>query len=236
MKDVIEIIENIRVAESKDELSGIVEELSSLIGLEYYLLGYTKAESMISSETTIIDNYPSDWRAIYDNENLVQHDPTVEYSLSRSAPITWHQIGELPLRNSQKDVMSQAKDSGLKTGFSIPLHGAQSEFGMFSFGSSSSDHSMLNSAIVKAQVVAPVLLDKLKNFNAPIDISLTKREKECLLWVSEGKSSWEISVIIGCSERTVVFHLTNATNKLGCTNRYQAVSKAIILGIIRPMI
>ncbi|KXF82893.1 helix-turn-helix transcriptional regulator [Enterovibrio coralii] len=236
MKDVLEIIEKIRMAESKDELGNILGEMTSVIGLEYYLLGHTKAESMLSSETTIIDNYPSAWRNTYKSEKLVKHDPSVEYCLSRSSPISWHQLRERPLKHSQKDFMLQAHESGLKAGFCIPLHGAKSEFCMINFGSSCDDTAHIDSAILKAQIVAPALFDKMAQLKKRADISLTKRETECLLWVSEGKSSWETSVIIGCSERTVVFHLTNAMSKLGCANRYQAVSKAIILGLIRPAI
>ncbi|MGF1770518.1 LuxR family transcriptional regulator [Enterovibrio makurazakiensis] len=236
MKDILEVIEKIRIANSKEELTAIIDEVASIIGLEYYLLGYTSAESMTSPSTTIIDNYPPKWRETYEKEKLAQHDPTVDYCLNQNAPIIWEQLNCAPLKRDQKNVMCRANDYGLKTGFSIPLHGVHSEFGMFSFGSSEQEKSPSFEAIQKAQIIAPALMDKFKDFDERVGINLTKREKECLLWVSEGKSSWEISIIIGCSERTVVFHLGNATNKLVCTNRYQAVSKAIIIGLIRPMI
>lgn len=58
-----------------------------------------------------------------------------------------------------------------------------------------------------------------------ITFSLTKREIECLNWVSEGKTSWEISHILGISERTVNFHLGNCIHKTNSVNRQQAVSK-----------
>ncbi|WP_247404934.1 MULTISPECIES: helix-turn-helix transcriptional regulator [unclassified Bradyrhizobium] len=45
-------------------------------------------------------------------------------------------------------------------------------------------------------------------------VALSKREKDCLRWVEEGKSSWEIGVILRVSENTVNFHLKNAMRKL----------------------
>jgi LuxR family quorum-sensing transcriptional regulator LasR len=34
---------------------------------------------------------------------------------------------------------------------------------------------------------------------------LTPRESECLKWTAQGKSTWEIAKIFGCSEATVNF-------------------------------
>lgn len=53
------------------------------------------------------------------------------------------------------------------------------------------------------------------------------REKQVLLWLKEGKSSWDISTILGISERTVNFHVSNIIRKLGAQNRSQAVALAL---------
>jgi len=65
-------------------------------------------------------------------------------------------------------------------------------------------------------------------------VDLTQREKECLLWATEGKTTWETSRILRISERTVTFHLQNVQGKLGVSNRQQAVARAVSLGIIEP--
>ncbi|QTL36466.1 helix-turn-helix transcriptional regulator [Pseudoalteromonas viridis] len=62
--------------------------------------------------------------------------------------------------------------------------------------------------------------------------NITSREKDCLLWASEGKTSWEISQILGISERTVNFHLTNCIEKTQSANRQQAIVKCLINNII----
>jgi DNA-binding CsgD family transcriptional regulator len=59
---------------------------------------------------------------------------------------------------------------------------------------------------------------------------LSGREQQCLLWVSHGKTSWETSVILGLSERTVNFHLLNACRKLNVYGRQAGVAKAMRLG------
>lgn len=61
---------------------------------------------------------------------------------------------------------------------------------------------------------------------------LSIREREILRWLYEGKSSWETSVILGISERTVNFHVYNVLGKLGAANRAQAVAIAARSGLL----
>jgi DNA-binding NarL/FixJ family response regulator len=63
-------------------------------------------------------------------------------------------------------------------------------------------------------------------------VHLTPREKEVLTWVGRGKTSAEIAIIMGLSERTVNFHCDQAMRRLDVTNRTQAVAKAIAGGLI----
>ena len=61
---------------------------------------------------------------------------------------------------------------------------------------------------------------------------LTPREIECLRWCSRGKTNWEISRILGLSERTVEHYLSRANRKLGTANRTQAVAHALKQSLI----
>jgi DNA-binding CsgD family transcriptional regulator len=61
----------------------------------------------------------------------------------------------------------------------------------------------------------------------PRERILTGREREVLTWTAAGKSSWEISVILGVTERTVNWTVQNAMRKLSATTRTQAVVNAI---------
>lgn len=58
------------------------------------------------------------------------------------------------------------------------------------------------------------------------------REKEVLQWLKTGKSTWEIAMLLGISERTVKFHVSNIFLKLGAVSRTQAVAMAIEGGLI----
>lgn len=60
-----------------------------------------------------------------------------------------------------------------------------------------------------------------------VELGLTPREAEVLLWVAQGKSNPDISVILGMSEATVKKHLQNLFAKLGVENRHAATRLAV---------
>ena len=61
---------------------------------------------------------------------------------------------------------------------------------------------------------------------------LTGRELECLHWASMGKTSWEIGAILGISERTINFHMQNASRKLRVRGRQAAITVAYQTGLL----
>lgn len=56
---------------------------------------------------------------------------------------------------------------------------------------------------------------------------LTARERDVMRFVAEGKTDWEIGVILTVSESTARFHVDNARRKLGATNRAHAVARFV---------
>lgn len=62
--------------------------------------------------------------------------------------------------------------------------------------------------------------------------AISIREKEVLAWLKKGKSSWDIAVILGISERTVNYHVKNIMQKLNAVSRTHAVAVAMEQGLI----
>ena len=63
---------------------------------------------------------------------------------------------------------------------------------------------------------------------------LTARQRECLAWVRQGKSSADIGTILGISGRVVDEHIAHACARLGVRTRLQAVIVASVQGYINP--
>jgi DNA-binding CsgD family transcriptional regulator len=58
--------------------------------------------------------------------------------------------------------------------------------------------------------------------------ALSSREIECLQWLAVGKTISEAACILGISERTLRFHVTNARDRLGVSTTMQAVVAAAL--------
>ena len=67
---------------------------------------------------------------------------------------------------------------------------------------------------------------------ADIDSLLTKREREILRLVSEGRSNAELAGMLWVTEQTVKFHLSNIYRKLGVSNRTEASRWAQLQGLL----
>lgn len=62
--------------------------------------------------------------------------------------------------------------------------------------------------------------------------TLSERERECLKWVAEGKTTDEVALILGVSSNTVNSYVAHAIQKFGASNRAMAIATAIRSRII----
>lgn len=89
-------------------------------------------------------------------------------------------------------------------------------------------------AVARAQLECGYALSQVPGMLAAAAANnpLSERERECLFWVSEGKTTDEVSVILGVAANTVNSYITHAMQKLSASNRPMAVATAIRGGII----
>jgi DNA-binding CsgD family transcriptional regulator len=62
--------------------------------------------------------------------------------------------------------------------------------------------------------------------------TLSPRERECLVLAFQGLTARETAQRLGCTERTVNYHLANAMGKLKVDNKMAAIQRACWLGAI----
>ena len=162
--------------------------------------------------------------------------------LNSILPVEWSEISaERDLETAEKRVLNEASDFRLARGLCIPVHGPRGEVGLVNVVSDASEREFRrivaahkHSLHLMAIHYHAAVRSKLTDDEAPFEsIRLTMREVECLLWTAEGKSAWEISSILNCSERTVNFHLLNAMRKLGVYSKTHAVAKMLSLGLVQ---
>ncbi len=239
----IDVIDAVSAAESVDCLHGICADVCQDHGFDRFIYGARIPTSFVKPYFIFISGYPKAWRDRYTAKNYMVVDPTVQYCAQNITPMSWDGDRLRQEENSEiRRFMSEAQDFGIQSGVSFPVHTAQGDFAMLSFSSAqtqSPSSRRIQRVLPMGQLFTAYLHEAVRRiFDQDVlalsRVELTRREKQCLLWATEGKTAWETSQILNISERTVTFHLQNVQGKLGVGNRQQAVARAVSLGIIEP--
>ena len=238
-----ELIDALTNAETVDSIHSICGHLCEQHGFDRFIYGARIPTSFVKPYFIFISGYPKEWRDHYTANNYMVLDPTVQYCSQNITPMSWDGVSKLEKENPEvKRFMSEARDFGIISGVSFPVHTAQGDFAMLSLSSEESQFTAekrIQHVLPLGQLFTAYLHETVRRvFDSDVlslgKVDLTNREKECLLWATEGKTTWETSQILSISERTVTFHLQNVQGKLGVNNRQQAVGRAVTLGIIEP--
>jgi DNA-binding CsgD family transcriptional regulator len=159
-----------------------------------------------------------------------------EISINSLTPLIWSSCRHLrtPLKNINE--FPNFEKRMLSDGMTTTIHSNNGGVATFSLAVKEGtifdrDHKLISCYL---HLISSYVYERVsKIYSEFVDTTaLTKREIECLQWITQGKTAWEISKIVKISERTVEFHVKNTLDKLNCSNRAQAIAKAMMLGVL----
>lgn len=225
-------------AEQMEEVQQITEVFAAALGCEYYSFTVRAPISLTKPALVVVSNLPAEWIEHYIDQNYFTIDPLLHAGEKKLNAFTWNEafISDLGV-----EVHEVLEEFDLHDGVSVAQHGANNALGIFSCVTSKSIGKDCHDKFAKRLLVkgyAGLLLDKLQVLMPDVFVGteeqnpLSDREKDCLRWAAEGKTSWEIGQIMGIAESTVVHHLRNAGLKLGTTKRQGAVTNALANGYL----
>ena len=125
-------------------------------------------------------------------------------------------------------------ENGFPNGIATPCHGPAGYVAVVSLGFSVAP-AMSPEERNAIQLASMVLHNRMRELSSLRNQDLPKlsgRERDCMAFVAEGKSDWEISAILGVSHTTVISHVQNAKRKLGAATRAQAVARCLTAGLL----
>ncbi len=225
-------------AQSRDDLQSEIVGFARGLGFDTVSAITVIDHFLGDTEFIAIDNAPQAYRDTHDNGSTSGLDPVMQHCKRKSVPIIWDQTTYISA--GQSEMWEAQARYGYRTGICLALHLPEGRH--FVLGVDR-DRPLPHApqeltrmvadlqlfAVLAQDAASRVLLPTLPDASA---VSLTPRELESLRWTMEGKTAWEVGNILGISERTAVLHLTNATHKLDCVNKHQAVLKALRLKLI----
>ncbi|RQP24298.1 helix-turn-helix transcriptional regulator [Piscinibacter terrae] len=225
---------------SREGFRSEVDRFTGWLGFEKFNATVVLDVTHTESRFAWVDNTPAAFEPLACNFERARVDPVAQHCKTFSTPIVWDQ-GTYTSLGLGPHWEEQAAH-GYKTGIALALHLPRRfhiYIGLDRAEPLPSDRLELSRMVSALHLFAAFAQDAglrllLPSLRVDEDFEdLTRRELECLKWTMEGKTAWEVGQILSISEQTAVRHLVNATRKLECINKHQAVVKAMRLGLIQ---
>jgi LuxR family transcriptional regulator, quorum-sensing system regulator CviR len=234
---LLEFIQASLSCDSEKDFTNLFDKILDLFTFEFSGTEFWSRDS--SGEPVVLKgfniSFPEQWAHEYHSRNYHQKSVVTKeiFRISRPQyiPNTWKK------RHQMKEIVSLCLDYDIRSGYA---HGAPASAPgqkgiMFVFSGPDMPYEIRTEAILG--LIIPHLHQAYHRIFHKVQSGkdralLTGREREILNWLKLGKSSWDTSVILGISQSTVNFHITNILRKLGACNRPQAIAIAIHKGII----
>lgn len=230
------IYNDVRSVDDAACLFKVIADFAVQCGFDYCTYSISIPALNSKAKFFLFDNCPPSWGTYYRANNAHENDPVIRRGMKSNQPVIWSD----EVFADAAPLWKKARQSGLKIGISVPCWSAYGVFGMLSFirREKAIRAEELQALSTKMQVIGSLihlsmyqLLEVEQNTTMP-DVTLTAREREILLWTSEGKTAEIIGAILNISTRTVNFHISNVLAKLMAVNKVQAVMKARTLGLL----
>lgn len=229
------LIQSLLTMDTEADLFAVLVIAANELDFEYCAFGMHLPLPISKPKVFMMNNYREAWQQRYQQQNYWAIDPTVAHGKRSVLPLCWSEN----IFANCRPFWEEANAHGLRAGWAQSCHDAKGVGGLLTLARSDDDlsskelekNSLKMSWLAQtahesmARIILPKLLPEL-----PIDLSV--REIEVLRWTADGKTSGDISAIIGISERTVNFHLNNVMVKLGVYNKTAAAVKAAMLGLL----
>ncbi|SFB74196.1 LuxR family transcriptional regulator [Tropicimonas isoalkanivorans] len=181
---------------------------------------------------------PRDMEPLWCNSGYYSRDPVMEAAREVTRPFTWSHDGRQSavmqkiLSDRHAPVVEYLLDTGMRSGITVPIRGPGGSLATFSaIRLGRADDAGMEDYLPAVGHLGHILHDAVfPGFPADArrtsHVSLTPRERQCMMLCASGLTTKQIAHEIGRSVPTVTLHLTSAANKLGARNRAHALALA----------
>jgi len=224
------------------------QDILNLLKAEINDLGFERFSYQVLEPPTgkqkkyYISTFPSEWIKRYNENRYISVDIRDHYAMRKYCPFTWNEAGPTSaFTPAQQQVILEATDFGIRAGGMVPIHGPGPIRAVLTVTSHLPTEEFERFFVTKRHVlhlIAAYTHEKLTQIGfhevLPRNVKLSPREVETLTRVAEGATTEMIAAKLSISSETVTTYIKNISEKLGTSNRTQAVAIALQLGLIFP--
>jgi DNA-binding CsgD family transcriptional regulator len=240
---LLEVAHGLCAVQNTAEMLQYYKKIGLLLLFDGCFALYIGEEELKKSQTPVFDyqamNLAPEFVEKYMKKRAFNNCPISNRILKTWEAQNWKTTLSKAWNNQSRHSRSLCRVYGLVDGWSHGCrHLRQNALSFFSIAGSRVENN--NRTRVILEYLVPYVSESLKRISHgelvgrknTKRLHMTSREIEILKWLSRGKSTWEISVILSRSERVIFWHIDNLMKKLDAVNRTQAVAIAMQQQII----
>lgn len=232
---ITDLIDEIQAASTFEHLHALGLTIKEQLNYDYFGYGFLLPGLVGKPYFIHFYDWACNWSQFYKEQQFYTKDLCVQHCLNHVTPHIWRSDEKPPvLSDEQNFVLDCARDYGRTAIISMPVYGARGSFSCFRLSHLSNPKrgSGDTSAMLYLSMICNFLHEAtyrilLHTAGESHPVNLTAREKEILLWSSQGKDLWSIGQLLGISQNTVSGHMKSIYKKMGVSNRQHAVARAI---------
>lgn len=220
------------------ELQARVEKMGQELG--YPLYGIVRVQDNVDGTTTFTgySNMTPEAEQELNDPARGKQDPVMQFVKRHSRPLLWNRLTYKEA--GREHLWLEQANLGYRSGVISALHLPRGQHLLLGFDGDLDKLPSQAEATYKAGMLQLALahiqntLEKIDSaaIAGPHKVTLSARELECLKWTMEGKTAWEVGMILGIAERTVNQHVKAAMIAMDAGTKHLAVLKAMRLGLL----
>ena len=240
MSEIIRYLSEITNANTDEELWTLHANKMAEFGFDRVIYGLTRYKSGTSlgdpQDWVILTNHAPDYMQTFIDEGHYFHAPMLRWALENNGACSWRWMEEMArtenLTAGEQRVLKFNIDQNIRAGYTVSFRSVSER----SKGAIALTAKVGMSQDAVEQIWARhgeeiILMNNvmhLKLLTLPYSGArqLTKRQREVLQWVGDGKTTQDIAVLLDLTSATVEKHLRLARDALDVDTTAQAVLKA----------
>lgn len=241
MTPTITYLDRLTRAQNVEDLWDMHCRKMAEFGFDRLIYGFTRYRTPNSlgdpEDFIVLTNHSTDYTDVFMGKGLYFHAPMTHWALENEGACSWRVLAQMlatgTLTESELKVINFNLQHHVRAGYTISFKSlsprvrgaialtARADISQDAIDALWADHGQ---DILVMNNVAHLKIMSLPHFTPAR--GLTKRQREALQWVGDGKTTQDIAILMGLTPATVEKHLRLAREALAVETTAQAVLKA----------
>lgn len=240
MTSLVTRLEKLTNARSVEELWDVHTRQMAEFGFDRLMYGFTRYRTSSGlgdpQDWVLLSTQSKEYMRVFFDEGLYYHAPMLRWALANNGACSWRWMMDMNrvdnLTPSERRVMEFNKSMGVTAGYTVSFRSiserTKGAIALTAKEGTTQDAVEQIWAKHGDEIVVMNNVMHLKLLTLPYsgERHLTKRQREVLQWVGDGKTTQDIAVLLGLTAATVEKHLRLAREALDVETTAQAVLKA----------